>query len=150
MLTGRDSAHKALFELASEGKKFPISIQDECIFYVGPTPAPPGRPIGAAGPTTSSRMDRYSPRLLAAGLRGMIGKGYRSPSVVQSLVQHHAIHFSTIGGLGAILAQSIRSAKVLAYEDLGTEAIRELIVVDLPVVVAYDCQGNSVYNQPTR
>jgi fumarate hydratase subunit beta len=147
LLTGRDAAHKRLCELLDQGKPMPVDLKDQIIYFVGPTPARPGRVIGSAGPTTSSRMDKYSPKLLAIGLRGMIGKGYRSPNVVESLVKYHAIHFAAVGGLGAILGKAIKSAKVLAYEDLGTEAIRELIVEDFPAIVAYDCHGNSVYNK---
>jgi fumarate hydratase subunit beta len=145
LLTGRDAAHKRLCELLDRGETLPVDLKDQVIYFVGPTPARPGRPIGSAGPTTSSRMDKYSPRLLALGLRGMIGKGYRGPAVIDALKKHHAIHFAAVGGLGAILGKAIKSAKVLAYEDLGTEAIRELIVEDFPVVVAYDCYGNTVY-----
>lgn len=145
VLTARDAAHKRLGELLDRGEPLPVDLRDQVIYFVGPTPARPGRVIGAAGPTTSSRMDRYSPRLLAAGLRAMIGKGYRGPEVVEALRKYHAVHFSAIGGLGALLAQCIRSARVLAYDDLGTEAIRELIVEDLPVIVAYDSRGKSVY-----
>jgi len=147
ILTARDAAHKRLCELLDQGQPLPVDLKDQVIYFVGPTPPRPGRPIGSAGPTTSSRMDKYSPRLLAVGLRGMIGKGYRNQSVIDALVKFKGVHFSAIGGLGAILAQCVRSAKVLAYEDLGTEAIRELIVEDLPVVVAYDCHGNTVYPQ---
>lgn len=150
LLTARDAAHKRLCELLDQNKPLPVDLKDQVIYFVGPTPARPGRPIGSAGPTTSSRMDRYSPKLLAAGLRGMIGKGYRGPNVVEALKKHHAVHFSAVGGLGAILGRCIKSSKVLAYEDLGTEAIRELIGEDLPVIVAYDCHGNSVYSQTTR
>jgi fumarate hydratase subunit beta len=147
LLTARDAAHKRLCELLDRGEKLPVDLQDQVIYFVGPTPARPGRVIGSAGPTTSSRMDKYSPRLIEQGLRGMIGKGYRGPAVIESLKKYHAIHFAAVGGLGAILGKAIRSAKVLAYDDLGTEAIRELIVEDFPVVVAYDCHGNSVYKR---
>lgn len=149
LLTGRDAAHKRLCELLDRGEPLPVDVKDQVIYFVGPTPARPGRVIGAAGPTTSSRMDKYSPKLLAVGLRGMIGKGYRGPEVIEAIKKYHGVHFSAIGGLGAILAKCIRSARVLAYEDLGPEAIRELIVEDFPVVVAYDCRGNSVYSVPS-
>jgi fumarate hydratase subunit beta len=145
VLTARDAAHKRLCELLDRGEPLPVDVRDQVIYFVGPTPARPGRVIGAAGPTTSSRMDRYSPKLLAAGLRAMIGKGYRGPKVVAALRKYHAVHFAAVGGLGALLAKCIKAARVLAYEDLGTEAIRELVVEDLPVIVAYDCYGGSVY-----
>jgi fumarate hydratase subunit beta len=147
LLTGRDAAHKRLCELLDRGETLPVDLKDQVIYFVGPTPARPGRAIGAAGPTTSSRMDQYSPKLLAVGLRGMIGKGYRGPEVVEALKKYRGVHFSAIGGLGAILGRCVKSAKVLAYEDLGPEAIRELIVEELPVVVAYDCRGKSVYSE---
>lgn len=145
LLSARDAAHKRLCDLLDRNEPLPVDLKDQVIYFVGPTPARPGRPIGSAGPTTSSRMDKYSPRLLAMGLRGMIGKGYRGPKVVESLIKYHAVHFAAVGGLGAILGKAVKSAKILAYEDLGTEAIRELIVEDFPVVVAYDCHGNTVY-----
>ena len=145
LLTARDAAHKRLCDLLDKGEELPVDIKNQVIYFVGPTPARPGRVIGAAGPTTSSRMDKYSPKLIAAGLRAMIGKGYRGKEVVEALQKYNAIHFSAIGGLGAILSKCIKSAKILAYEDLGTEAIRELIVEDFPVIVAYDCRGNSIY-----
>jgi fumarate hydratase subunit beta len=147
LLTARDAAHKRLCELLDRGEELPIDLQDQVIYFVGPTPARPGRVIGSAGPTTSSRMDKYSPRLIERGLRGMIGKGYRGEAVIEAMKKYRAIHFAAVGGLGAILGKAIRSAKVLAYEDLGTEAIRELIVEEFPVVVAYDCHGNTVYKR---
>ncbi|MFA5866305.1 MAG: Fe-S-containing hydro-lyase [Phycisphaerae bacterium] len=149
VLTARDAAHKRLCELLDQHQPLPVDLRDQVVYFVGPTPARPGRCIGAAGPTTSSRMDKYSPKLLAVGLRGMIGKGYRSKEVVAALQKYQAVHFSAIGGLGALLGKCVKSAKILAYEDLGTEAIRELIVEDLPVIVAYDCQGNTVYAKKT-
>jgi len=147
MLTGRDAAHKRLCELLDRGEPLPVDLHDQVIYFVGPTPARPGRPIGSAGPTTSSRMDAYSPRLLAQGLRAMIGKGYRGPKVIEALQLYHAVHFTAIGGLGALLGKTIKKAKVVAYEDLGTEAIHELWVEDFPVIVAYDAHGRSVYPQ---
>jgi fumarate hydratase subunit beta len=150
LLTARDAAHKRLCELLDKGEQLPVDLKDQVIYFVGPTPARPGRPIGSAGPTTSSRMDKYSPRLLEHGLRGMIGKGYRGEAVIEALKKYNAVHFAAVGGLGAILGKAIKSAKVLAYEELGTEAIRELIVEDFPVVVAYDCHGNSVYSRDPR
>ena len=145
MLTGRDAAHKRLFELATEGKDLPIDIRDETIFYVGPTPAPPGRPIGAAGPTTSSRMDRYAPILLDQGLQAMVGKGLRSQEVKDAIVRNGAIYFGATGGSGALLSKCIKSAEVIAYEDLGTEAIRRIHVEDFPVIVIIDTEGNDLY-----
>lgn len=144
--TGRDMAHKRLCALIEAGKPLPFDLKGQIIYFVGPTPAPAGRPIGAAGPTTAARMDAFSPILLAAGLKGMIGKGYRDDRVRQALVEHRAVHFSTIGGAGALLSRHIVSAEVIAFEDLGTEAIRKLEVVDFPCVVAYDAFGKSVYD----
>ena len=143
--TARDMAHKRLRETIEAGKKLPFELEGAIIYFVGPTPARPGRIIGAAGPTTSSRMDAFSPILIAHGLRAMIGKGYRDDRVRDALKKHGAMHLSTIGGAGALLSKHIISAEVIAYEDLGTEAIRKLQVVDFPAVVAYDCHGNSVY-----
>lgn len=148
--TARDMAHKRLCELIDAGKKLPIDLTGRVIYFVGPTPPRAGQVIGAAGPTTSSRMDAFSPKLIAAGLKGMIGKGYRNEDVRAALVEYGAVHFSTIGGAGALLSKHITSAEVVAYEELGTEAIRKLEVVDFPCVVAYDCHGNSVYEQGTK
>ncbi len=145
MFTARDAAHKRLCKLIDAGKKLPVDLAGETIYFAGPTPGRPGRPIGAIGPTTSSRMDSYSPKLIEAGLRAMIGKGYRNMQVREALKKFFAVHFSAIGGLGALLAKSIKQAKIIAYEDLGTEAIHKLIVEDFPVIVAYDSYGNSVY-----
>ncbi len=143
--TARDMAHKRLCELIDAGKKLPIDLAGQVIYFVGPTPARPGRVIGAAGPTTSSRMDAFSPKLIRAGLKAMIGKGYRSEDVRAALAEYGAVHFATIGGAGALLSKHITSAEVVAYEELGTEAIRKLEVADFPAVVAYDAQGKSVY-----
>ena len=145
ILTGRDAAHKRLYELLEAGKELPVCLEGQIIYFVGPTPARPGRVIGSAGPTTSSRMDAYSPALLKVGLRGMIGKGYRGQQVREALKQFGAVHFAAGGGLGALLGSKIKEADILAYEDLGTEAIRRLVVEDLPVIVAYDAQGGSIY-----
>ncbi len=145
VLTARDAAHKRLCELLDAGKQLPVDLVDQVIYFVGPTPARPGQAVGAAGPTTSSRMDSYSPKLLAVGLRAMIGKGYRGQDVRDALQKHNAVHFAAAGGLGAALSSCIKKATVLAYEDLGTEAIRELIVEDLPLIVAYDAHGCSTY-----
>ncbi len=143
--TARDIAHKRLCESIDAGEKLPLELEGAIIYFCGPTPARPGRVIGAAGPTTSSRMDAFSPKLIANGLRAMIGKGYRGTEVRDALKKYGAVHLSTIGGAGALLSKHIVSAEVIAYEDLGAEAIRKLEVVDFPAVVAYDCYGNSVY-----
>ncbi|RKY10387.1 MAG: Fe-S-containing hydro-lyase [Planctomycetota bacterium] len=148
--TARDMAHKRLCELIDAAKKLPFDLNGQVLYFVGPTPPSQGRVIGAAGPTTSSRMDAFSPKLIAAGLKGMIGKGYRSEVVRAALVKYGALHFSTIGGAGALLSRHITSAGMVAYEELGTEAIQKLEVVDFPCVVAYDAQGNSVYEQGTK
>jgi len=145
--TARDMAHKRLCEAIEAGRGLPFELAGAIIYFVGPTPAAPGRVIGAAGPTTSSRMDPFSPRLIANGLKAMIGKGYRGEQVREALKQYGAVHLSTIGGAGALLSKHIVAAEIIAYEDLGTEAIRKLKVVDFPAVVAYDCYGNSVYKR---
>ncbi len=144
--TGRDMAHKRLCEALDRGDKLPIPLEGAVIYFVGPTPARPGAVIGAAGPTTSARMDLFSPRLIARGLRAMIGKGYRSEEVRKALQQYGAVHLATLGGAGALLSRHITRAEVVAYEDLGTEAIRRLEVVDFPAIVAYDAAGKSVYD----
>jgi fumarate hydratase subunit beta len=143
--TARDMAHKRLCEAIDKGQALPFDLKGAIIYFVGPTPARPGRVIGAAGPTTSSRMDAFSPKLLAGGLKAMIGKGYRSQDVRDALKKYTAVHLSATGGAGALLAKHIVAAEVIAYDDLGTEAIRRLEVVDFPALVAYDCYGNSVY-----
>ena len=143
--TARDMAHKRLCELIDSGAELPFELEGAIIYFCGPTPARPGKVIGAAGPTTSSRMDAFSPKLIANGLKAMIGKGYRGDEVREALKKYGAVHLSTIGGAGALLSQYIVSAEVIAYEDLGAEAIRKLKVVDFPAVVVYDCYGNSVY-----
>lgn len=144
--TGRDAAHKRLVALLDEGKELPVNLQDQFIYFVGPCPAPPGRPIGSAGPTTSYRMDAYSPRLIAdCALRGMIGKGNRSKEVVDAMKQHHAVYFAATGGAGALIAQCIKKADIVAFEDLGPEAIYRLEVEDFPLTVAIDCDGNTLY-----
>jgi fumarate hydratase subunit beta len=145
--TARDAAHKRLCELIEQGKKLPVSLEGQVIYFVGPTPARPGRVIGSAGPTTSARMDEFSPMLLDAGLKGMIGKGYRSEAVRESLKKNCAVHFAALGGAGALLSQYIVSAEVVAYEDLGTEAIRKLELKDFPAIVAYDSFGNTVFKK---
>jgi len=141
----RDMAHKRLCEAVDAGQKLPFELEGAVIYFVGPSPARPGKVIGAAGPTTSSRMDAFSPKLIAGGLRAMIGKGYRGQQVREALKKYGAVHLSTIGGAGALLSRYIVSAEVIAYNDLGTEAVRKLEVADFPAIVAYDCYGNSVY-----
>ena len=143
--TARDAAHKRLCALAAEGKELPLPIENATIYYVGPTPERPGEAIGSAGPTTSYRMDAYSPTLIALGETGMIGKGKRGPEVVEAMKEHGAVYFGAIGGCGALLSQCIKKAEVIAYEDLGAEAIRRLEVEDFPVVVIIDSQGNNLY-----
>ncbi len=145
--TARDIAHKRLCESIEAGRQLPFELEGAVIYFVGPTPVRPGRVIGAAGPTTSSRMDAFSPKLIARGLRAMIGKGYRGSEVRDSLKKYGAVHLSAIGGAGALLSKHIVSAEVIAYEDLGTEAIRKLEVTDFPAIAAYDAAGNSVYEK---
>ena len=143
--TARDAAHKRLCEQVEQGKELPMDIQNSIIYFVGPTPARPGEVIGSAGPTTSYRMDAYSPMLIAQGQTGMIGKGKRSPEVINAMKEHGAVYFGAIGGCGALLSQCIKKAEVIAYEDLGAEAIRRLEVEDFPVVVIIDSEGNNLY-----
>jgi fumarate hydratase subunit beta len=143
--TGRDAAHGRLFPLIERGERLPIDVKGAVIYYTGPTPPRPGDAIGAAGPTTASRMDKFTPALLAAGLKGTIGKGYRGQAVKDALKQHKAAYFGSIGGAGAVLSQFITKAEVVAYEDLGTEAIRRLEVAGFPAIVLYDCHGGDLY-----
>ncbi len=143
--TARDAAHKRLIQLIEAGDSLPFDLQGQVIYYVGPSPAKPGRPIGAAGPTTSYRMDAYAPELIARGLKGMIGKGARNQAVKDAMQQHKAVYFAAIGGAGALMAQSILSAEVIAYPELGPEAIRRLEVKDFPVIVVNDTQGGDLY-----
>lgn len=143
--TARDAAHKRLVELAAAGKPLPIDIRDATIYFVGPTPAKPGQAIGSAGPTTSYRMDAYSPTLIALGQTGMIGKGKRGPEVIAAMKEHGAVYFGAIGGAGALLSRCVVESEVVAYEDLGAEAIRRLVVRDLPVTVIIDSEGNNLY-----
>lgn len=143
--TARDAAHGRLVKLLEEGKELPIELKDQIIYYVGPSPAKPGEVIGAAGPTTSYRMDPYTPQLLDAGLKGMIGKGDRSDGVIESIKNNKGIYFVAIGGVAALLSKSIKKAEVVAYDDLGSEAIRKLEVEELPLFVAIDCKGNNLY-----
>jgi fumarate hydratase subunit beta len=141
----RDMAHQRLCTIIEEGKKLPFELDGAVMYFVGPTPARPGRAVGAAGPTTSSRLDPFSPKLIARGLRAMIGKGYRNDEVRQALKIYGAVHLTAIGGAGALLSKHIVAAETIAYDDLGAEAVRRLEVVDFPAIVAYDCHGNSIY-----
>ena len=143
--TARDAAHKRLCDLVAEGKELPVDIQDAIIYFVGPTPAKPGQAIGSAGPTTSYRMDAYSPTLISLGLTGMIGKGKRGPEVVDAMKEHGAVYFGAIGGCGALLSKCIKKAEVVAYDDLGAEAIRRLEVENFPAIVIIDSLGNNLY-----
>jgi fumarate hydratase subunit beta len=143
--TGRDAAHKRLFELIQQGKKLPIDIKGQIIYFVGPSPAKPGQAIGSAGPTTSYRMDSFSPKLIELGLKGMIGKGNRSQEVIEAMKKYKAVYLGATGGAGALIAKSIKKAEIVAYEDLGPEAIRRLEVEDFPVVVINDIKGNDLY-----
>jgi fumarate hydratase subunit beta len=143
--TARDAAHKRLMELLEEGKSLPFPLENSCIYYVGPTPASPGQVIGSAGPTTSYRMDACTPTLLGLGLRGMIGKGTRSAEVIEAMIQAGAVYFGAIGGVGALLADCIKEAEIIAFEDLGTEAIRRLTVEDFPATVVIDSRGENFY-----
>ena len=144
--TARDAAHKRLVELLDKGEPLPVDLRDAVIYYVGPTPAKPGMAMGSAGPTTSYRMDAYSPKLLDQGLRGMIGKGLRDDEVVASMIKNKAVYFAAIGGAAALIGKSIKKAELVAYEDLGSEAIRRLEVEDLPVVVVIDTEGSNLYD----
>ncbi|QLA20485.1 Fe-S-containing hydro-lyase [Desulfolutivibrio sulfoxidireducens] len=146
--TARDAAHKRLVESLDKGETLPFDLKGALIYYVGPSPAPPGRPIGAAGPTTSYRMDSYAPRLHSLGLKATIGKGKRSDEVKAALAKYTAVYFGATGGAGALLSQCIKAARVIAYEDLGPEAIRELSVVDFPLLVINDAKGGELYVKP--
>jgi fumarate hydratase subunit beta len=145
LYTARDAAHKRLFEFLDEGKPLPFPLENAVIYYVGPTPAAPGQIIGSAGPTTSYRMDAYAPRLLDLGLRGMIGKGKRSAEVVEAMKRAGAVYFGAIGGAGALLSECIKTAEVIAFPDLGPEAIRRLTVENFPVTAVIDSRGNNLY-----
>ena len=143
--TSRDAGHKRMCEALARGEQLPFDPQDATIYYVGPTPAKPGQVIGSAGPTTSGRMDAYAPTLMSVGARGMIGKGARLPEVVEAMKKYSGVYFGAIGGDGALLAKCIKSAELIAYEDLGAEALRKLWVQDMPLVVIIDCQGSNLY-----
>lgn len=148
--TARDAAHKRLMDLLDQGSSLPFELKGSVIYYVGPSPAPPGRPIGAAGPTTSYRMDTYAPRLHALGCKASVGKGKRSDAVKQALSDHTAVYFGATGGAGALLSKCITAARVIAFDELGPEAIRELSVVDFPLLVINDSHGGELYVQPDR
>ena len=145
--TARDAAHKRLFELLDRGEPLPFPLEDAVIYYAGPTPAPPGKVIGSAGPTTSYRMDSYAPRLLDLGLRGMIGKGERSPQVIDAMKRAGAVYLGAIGGAGALLAECVEASELVAFDDLGAEAVRRLRVRDFPTVCVIDSGGNNLYRQ---
>lgn len=146
--SARDAAHKKLFELIDAGKELPFSLEGSAIYYVGPSPAPPGRPIGAAGPTTSYRMDTYAPRLHSLGMKASIGKGKRSEEVKEAMQQHIGVYFGATGGAGALLSNSIVESTVIAFDELGPEAIREMKVKDFPLLVINDCHGGELYVKP--
>jgi fumarate hydratase subunit beta len=150
VLTARDAAHKRLVETLEWGDPLPVDLAGQVVYYVGPAPARPGQPIGSAGPTTSGRLDPYTPALLEAGMKGMIGKGYRSPDVRSAIAAHGAIYFAALGGTGALLAQRITTAEIVAYQDLGTEAIHRLTVVDFPAIVVNDRYGGDAYQDALK
>ena len=143
--TARDAAHKRMDETLREGKELPVPLKDEIVYYMGPSPAREGRVIGSAGPTTASRMDKYTPKLLDLGLGGMIGKGKRSKEVIDAIIRNQSVYFAAVGGAGALLSKCIQESEVVAYDDLGTEAIRRLTVKNFPVIVVIDCEGNNLY-----
>lgn len=143
--TARDAAHQRMYESKLKGESLPIPLKDNIIYYLGPTPAKPGQVIGSAGPTTASRMDKYAPLLLEEGQTGMIGKGKRNETVIASMKKNQAVYFAAIGGAGALLSKCIKKSEIVAYEDLGTEAIRKLEVENLPVIVVIDSEGNNLY-----
>lgn len=148
--TARDAAHKRMYESMKKGGTLPIKLEGNVIYYLGPSPAREGQVIGSAGPTTSSRMDKYTPDMLDAGLKGMVGKGKRSPEVIEAMKRNHAVYFAAVGGAGALLAQCIKEAEVVAYDDLGTEAIRKLRIEELPAIVVIDKEGNNLYETATE
>lgn len=148
--TARDAAHKRMFEALGRGEKLPVEMEGNVIYYMGPSPAREGRPIGSAGPTTASRMDKYAPALLDMGLIGMIGKGKRSEAVKEAIIRNGAVYYAAVGGAGALLSKSIVESEVIAYDDLGTEAIRRLKVENFPVIVVIDSEGNNLYETAIR
>ncbi len=143
--TGRDAAHKRLIKLIEEGKELPFDLKDQVIYYVGPTPTKPGHVFGSGGPTTSGRMDAYAPKMLSLGLHSMIGKGYRSPAVKEAIKHYCGIYFGAIGGAGAYIGKCVKSSTIIAFDDLGAEAIRKLEVIDFPLTVIIDCYGEDLY-----
>jgi fumarate hydratase subunit beta len=150
LYTARDAAHRRMDDLIKQGRDLPFDVRGQIIYYVGPSPAPPGRVIGSAGPTTSSRMDAYTPALLARGLKGMIGKGARSREVIQAMIQYRAVYFAAVGGAAALLARTIKEAEMVAYEDLGPEAIQKLRVESFPAIVVNDVEGHDLYAEGVR
>ena len=148
--TARDAAHKRMIETLDEGRELPLDMNDNVIYYMGPSPAREGRPIGSAGPTTASRMDKYTPRLLDLGMGAMIGKGKRSQAVIDAIVRNGAVYFAAVGGAGAILSKCIKESEVIAYDDLGTEAIRKLTVENMPMIVVIDSEGNNLYETAVK
>jgi fumarate hydratase subunit beta len=147
MYVGRDSAHKRIVEALDQGKPLPFDIRGQTIYYMGPSPAKPGQAIGSAGPTTSGRMDSYSPRLMAEGLRGMVGKGMRTAAVKEAMKKHRAVYFAAIGGAGALISKAIKKSDVIAYEELGAEALLRIEVADFPVIVINDIYGGDLYDE---
>lgn len=148
--TGRDAAHKRLCKCIEEGTELPVNLKNQIIYYVGPTPAKPGQAVGSAGPTTSYRMDSYTPPLLDLGLKGMIGKGYRSDDVINSMVKNGAVYFVAIGGAAALISKKIKKSEIICYDDLGTEAIHRFYVEDFPVIVVIDSKGNNLYEMNSK
>ena len=148
--TARDAAHKRMYDSMKKGESLPIDLKGNVLYYLGPSPAREGQVIGSAGPTTSSRMDKYTPDMLDAGLKGMVGKGKRSPEVIEAMKRNHAVYFAAVGGAGALLSKCIKEAEVVAYDDLGTEAIRKLYIENLPVIVVIDKDGNNLYETASK
>lgn len=148
--TARDAAHQRMSEALAKGQNLPVDMQNNIIYYMGPSPARAGRPIGSAGPTTASRMDKYAPALLDMGLKGMIGKGKRSQAVIDAIVRNKAVYFAAVGGAGALLSKCITKSEVIAYDDLGTEAVRKLEVENFPVIVVIDSEGNNLYETAAK
>lgn len=148
--TARDAAHRRMDEALEKGEPLPLDVADQTIYYMGPSPAREGRPIGSAGPTTASRMDKYTPRLLDMGLSAMIGKGKRSPQVLEAIIRNESVYMTAVGGAGALLSKCIISSEIVAYEDLGAEAVRRLTVKDFPVIVVADCEGNNLYETAVK
>lgn len=148
--TARDAAHKRMYDSMKKGESLPIDLKGNVLYYLGPSPAREGQVIGSAGPTTSSRMDKYTPDMLDAGLKGMVGKGKRSPEVIEAMKRNHAVYFAAVGGAGALLSKCIKEAEVVAYDDLGTEAIRKLYIENLPVIVVIDKDGNNLYETVSK